>query len=342
MKFVQKQPSHPSFLRLNAFRGAMSVAAITAATFLAQGCRAQTASTPLSPELAHKIAITIRNKAQVPFYIDVKVTDRKPSTFAGYDEVKAEFVVPNGPSQQLTFLLSKDNKTLGQFNTFPLGDNLRDAVSEGNRPARGGGENAPVRIVVFDDLQCPYCAKMHKALFPALLARYGDKVRVVYKDFPLSQHPWAIHAAVDANCLAAQTTPGYWEMVDSVHGRSGELGRDPLANSTQSKPDTPEAALARVKTELDRMALDEGKKYKADTAKLQACITAQDDSAIKESLKEAQELGIDAAPLLIINGERIAGAVPVEYVYKAVDDALLAAGITPPPAVPLPKPGEGQ
>lgn len=340
MEFVLNVPSNFPFLRWNVFRGTMSVAAITAAVFMAQGCRAQ--STQLTPELSRKIAITIRNKAQVPFYVDVAVKDRRPSKFPDYDEITAVFTVPDRGSQESTFLITKDNKTLGQFNTFSLGGDPRDTIAEGNRPARGGPENAPVRIVVFDDLQCPFCAKMHKALFPAILARYGDKVRIVYKDFPLSQHPWAIHAAVDANCLAAQTTPGYWEMVDSVHGRLGEIGKDPLANTSQSKPDTADAALARAKTELDRIALDAGKRHNVNSEKLQACIKAQDDSAIKTSQKQAEDMGVDAAPLLYINGEKIAGAVPIEYVYKAVDDALTAAGVTPPPAVPLPKLGEGQ
>lgn len=341
MEFVLKVPSNFPSLRWNVFRGTLSVAALTVAVFTAQGCRAQS-TTQLSPELARKVAIVIRNKAQVPFYVDVAVKDRRPSKFPEYDEVTAVFSVPDKGSQESTFLISKDNKTLGQFNTFTLGGDPRDTVAEGNRPARGGPESAPVRIVVFDDLQCPFCAKMHKALFPAILARYGDKVRIVYKDAPLSIHPWATYAAVDANCVAAQSAPAYWEMVDSVHGRLGSIGKDPLANSSESKPDTPDAALARAKTELDRIALDSGKRYNVNTEKLQACIKAQDDSAIKASSKEAEAFGVEGVPYLVINGERISGAIPVEYVYKAVDDALLAAGVTPPPAVPLPKLGEGQ
>lgn len=333
MKFVQKPSTLTSFVR----KGAASAALLTISMFAAQGCHAQEGA-PLSPDLARRLALVVRNKAQVPFYVDVKVDDRKPSKFPGYDEVRARFLVDGSAAQQLTFLLSKDEKTLAQFNTFEVPTDTRDSVSEGNRPPRGGNEKAPVRVVVFDDLQCPYCAKMHQQLFPAITQRYGDKVRIVYRDFPLSQHAWAVHAAVDANCLAAQSNPGYWELVDSIHDKLGDIGRDPLANTSQSKPDTPEAALARAKTELDRMTLDEGRKFKADHGKLQACITAQNDTAIKESIKQAEALQIDAAPLLFINGERIAGAVPVEYVWKAIDEALAAQGITPPPPVPLPKP----
>ena len=50
--------------------------------------------------------------------------------------------------------------------------------------------------VGFDDLECPYCAKMHQQLFPALTQRYKDQIHIVYRDFPLDQHPWAMRAAI--------------------------------------------------------------------------------------------------------------------------------------------------
>ena len=60
-------------------------------------------------------------------------------------------------------------------------------MSSAGRPARGGPANAPVMIVGYDDLECPYCAQMNAEIFPALLDRYKDQVRVVYRDFPLAR-----------------------------------------------------------------------------------------------------------------------------------------------------------
>ena len=97
-------------------------------------------------------------------------------------------------------------------------------MSDEGRPARGGPANAPVLIVGFDDLECPYCAKMHEQLFPALTERYKNQVRFVYKDFPLSQHPWAMRAAIDVECLAAQSSKGYWNLVDYIHAHAAEIG----------------------------------------------------------------------------------------------------------------------
>ena len=93
--------------------------------------------------------------------------------------------------------------------------------SAANRP------EAKVTIINFDDLECGYCARMHQELFPATLEHYKDMVRFVYKDDPLTEiHPWAMHAAVDANCLAAQSTDVYWTYVDYLHAHGDEVNGD--------------------------------------------------------------------------------------------------------------------
>jgi len=52
-------------------------------------------------------------------------------------------------------------------------------------------------------------------LFPGILKEYGDRVLISYKDYPLAEiHPWATHAAVDANCLVEQNNDAYWDLAD--------------------------------------------------------------------------------------------------------------------------------
>ena len=62
-----------------------------------------------------------------------------------------------------------------------------------------------------------------EADFPLIVSRYGNSVRIVYKDFPLEQHPWAMRAAVDANCLASQSDTAYWAYVDYVHSHGRDI-----------------------------------------------------------------------------------------------------------------------
>ena len=125
------------------------------------------------------------------------------------------------------FLLSKDGKTLLRMTKLdltkdPYAENVKK-ISVGDRPVRGN-KDAKVVVVNYDDFQCPFCSRMHQTLFPEILKEYGDRVQFVYKDYPLAEiHPWAMHAAVDANCLAAQNGDAYWDLADYLHANQREI-----------------------------------------------------------------------------------------------------------------------
>ena len=295
----------------------------------AAGCHAQSSPASggkLPPEVARRVEIQIRSRANLPPNYDVVIGQRTRSDVPGYDEIMVLFTADGKTSKPMTFLLSQDGKTLAQFSKFDISKDPKTLVSADGRPARGGPANAPVVIVGFDDLECPFCAKMHAQLFPALQERYKDQVRIVYRDFPLDQHPWAVRAAVDANCLAAQSAPGYWNLVDYIHAHAADMGGA-------------EKTLAKANETLDTLTKEEGKRQKVNEATLNACVEKQDDTAVKASVKLATDLGVDSTPALFINGERLEGAVPMEYVYRMIDKALVAEGQTPPPpASPAPQP----
>lgn len=292
----------------------------------ALGCHAQPpAGASLSPELARRVEVLIRSRTKLPPDYAVSFGPRTPSEIAGFDKLDVTFSQGGTPSRPIVFLLSKDGKTLAQFNKYDISKDPKTLVSGAGRPARGGPESAPVEIVAFDDLECPFCTKMHAELFPALTDRYGKSVRIVYRDFPLSIHPWAMRAAIDTNCVASQSEPAYWSMVDYIHAHAPEFGG-------------PEHALAKANASLDQLALDEAKKSKLSTEKVQACVKQQDDTAVKASMRIGEELGIEATPVLFINGEKLEGAYPLVDVFRMVDGALAAAGQTVPPAYVPPVP----
>jgi protein-disulfide isomerase len=289
--------------------------------FAALGCHAQTTaqgSGKLSLELARRVEVLIRAKSNIPLSYDIQIGPRSKSDVPGYDEIVVNFTADGKASKSVTFLLSTDGKTLAQFSKFDISQDPKKLVSGAGRPARGGPVDAPVLIVGFDDLECPYCARMHAQLFPALIERYKNQIHIVYRDFPLDQHPWAMRAAIDTNCLGAQSPVGYWNMVDYVHAHAGELGGDAKS-------------LAKANETLDTLARDEGSRQKVNADALNACLTKQDNTAIKASIKEGEALGVEATPALFINGEKVEGAQPLEYVYRMIDNALTASGQTPPP-----------
>jgi len=321
-------------ISLKSLRAPVS-ALMFALALAAAGCHAQTsnqtsnqtATIPgaLAPDQARRVEVLIRSRSNIPPNYDIQIGPRTKSNIPGFDEIAVSFTA-DGKSKSVTFLLSTDGKTLAQFSKYDISKDPKQLVSAVGRPARGGSADAPVLIVGFDDLECPFCAKMHAEIFPALIERYKNQIHIVYRDFPLDQHPWAMRAAIDANCVGAQNTTGYWNLVDYIHAHAAELGGD-------------EKSLAKANDTLDQLARDEGKRQNLNADSLNACLTKQDDTAIKASMKDGEALGVDSTPALFINGEKIEGAQPLEYVYRMIDNALTAAGQTPPPpATPIQQP----
>ena len=280
------------------------------------GCVAQSAS----PELTRKIERQVRSYYKMSPEIVVTVGTLSPSPdFPNYDSVVV--TVDGGDKKQdLTFLVSKDRSSLMRLTKFDLTkDPFAETMSKidvSGRPTRGA-KASKVVLVNFDDLECPFCSRMHQTLFPEILKEYGDRVTFIYKDYPLAEiHPWAMHAAVDGNCLGAQSSDAYWDFADYIHANQHEVGNEK----------TPAARLEA----LDRLTLLQGQKHNLDVGKLQSCIKAQDESAVKASMKEADGLGVEATPTLFISGEKVDGAVPISQVRAALDRALKDANLPVP------------
>jgi len=287
---------------------------------LAVGCKAQSTASASVDDAAtnRRIEIMVRSQFNVPQDYNVAIGARKPGKIAGYDTLPVT-LSRGSKSTVVEFLISTDGKTLARLETFDLTKDPASSIDVQGRPIRGN-PNAMVTVVNFDDLQCPYCARMHTSLFPATLDRYRDKVRFIYKDDPLVEiHPWAMRAAINANCLADQSGDVYWNYVDYIHAHGHDIsGED--RNVTKSF----EA--------LDRIARQEASLAKLDGAKLDACIAKQDETQVRASSKLAESLGIEGTPALFVDGERITGAVPEQQVWLVIDRALRAKGVEPPPA----------
>jgi protein-disulfide isomerase len=280
-------------------------------------CEAQ--DSPLSPKVDRRIEILVRSQLNVPQNWMVDIGARGKSDIAGFDTVPITFTssTDSTKKQTLNFLLSKDGNTLARLSKWDISKDPAELISTDSRPVRGNPA-AKVTIINYDDLECPYCARMHAQLFPGTIDRYKDNIRIVYKDYPLIEiHPWALRAAVNANCLGAQNPTAYWNYVDYLHTHGEDVSG-------------PQRDAAKSAATLDKLARDEGQRSKLDTAKLDACITKQDESAVRASLKEGDALGVDGTPTLFINGERLSGALPESQVWLAIDRALKAEGITLP------------
>jgi protein-disulfide isomerase len=292
------------------------------------GCKAQPAPQAADLTLNRHIEVLVRGQFNVPQDVSVTLGARKPSQIPGYDTLPV--TLSNGAkSENFDFLISTDNKTLARMEKFDLNKDPVFSIDVSSRPIRGNPA-APVTVVNFDDLECPFCARMHQTLFPATLDRYKGNVRFIYKDNPLNEiHPWAMHAAIDANCLAAQSGDLYWSYVDYLHSHGQEINGENRDNAKSF------AALDRIAHQLATLS-------KLDNAPLESCLAKQDETQVRASMKEADSLKLEGAPAVFVNGERIDGAVPQTQVWQVIDRALRAAGVEPPTSPPQTPPEQAK
>lgn len=161
-------------------------------------------------------------------------------------------------------------------------------------PVRGGA-NATVTIVEFSDFQCPFCQRVNPTL-AKLRETYGDRIKLVFKDYPLPNHPQAPKAAEAARCAGEQNK--FWEMHDAMFANQRALEVPALKQTARS---------IGINGAAFDSCLDTGKH--ADTVAKNAAL--------------GEQMGVNSTPTLYINGRQVLGAMPFE-VFKAVIDEELA------------------
>jgi protein-disulfide isomerase len=164
----------------------------------------------------------------------------------------------------------------------------------GTLPFRGPA-NAPVTIVKFEDFQCPFCRQV-QSTFTQLESRYGDKIRVVHRDFPIDQlHPQARRAAEGARCANEQGK--FWAYHDRVY--AAVLSADP--------------------NQLSALAKDVG----LDVDAFDRCLAGgQFKAAVQADLAEGTKLGVSSTPAFFVNGRLIVGAQPLDAFTRVIDEEL--------------------
>lgn len=160
-------------------------------------------------------------------------------------------------------------------------------------PFRGPAD-APVTIVEFSDFQCPFCERVQPAL-RQVFDTYKDKVRLVYRDFPLEMHADAGRAAAAATCAGEQGK--FWEMHEKIFTNQ----------------------LALAASRLTQYAGEIG----VDAGRFETCMADPRHQAVLEaSMDEAKKAGVRGTPAFFINGRMVVGAQPFEAFARVIDDEL--------------------
>jgi len=172
-------------------------------------------------------------------------------------------------------------------------------VSVDDDPGRGP-EDAAVTIVEFSDFQCPYCARFQEETLPQILSNYGDKVRFVYRDFPLtSLHANALNSAEASECADDQGK--YWEYHDLLFQNQAALDVESLKSYAAS--------------------------LGLDTAAFDDCLTSgKYAQEVAKDLQDGTNAGVQGTPSFFVNGMPIRGAQPYAAFQVAIEAALAKAG----------------
>ena len=175
----------------------------------------------------------------------------------------------------------------------------RVVVNSSGHPALGP-KDAPVTIVEFTDLQCPFCEKTESTL-KELRGKYGDKIRVVHMDYPLPFHSHALDAAKAAHCANEQGK--FWPYRDALFANQSKLAPADLKATAQS--------------------------LGMNSAKFDACFASTKyDSQIKADQAAGEKVGVDGTPAFFIDGRPLTGAQPTPKFEEIIDDELATGGST--------------
>ncbi len=281
---------------------------------------AQTAAVPKKPATQHTItapakaevakpsqAVVLSSKTVLPTKDEVdaymkrsfgydpgvqwQIVNIRDSGVPGIAEIIVS--VNRGEPYHLYFSAASQTAFVGQV--LPFGPNpfaATRAKLQGIFGPSRGGQDPPIQIVEFSDLECPHC----KAAQPIVekLAADFPQVRFTFQQFPLpaSLHPWAMKAAQYADCAGQMNKDAFWKYVDAIFENQGGI------------------ALATADDKLKELATANG----LDAGKIAACAASPEtDARVKKSLTLGEALNVGQTPTVFINGRTMLGIASVPY-----------------------------
>lgn len=246
-----------------------------------------TASQPAQAELIRSAESFIRNLFTWGPDYKIKLGPLGASPARDFYSVPVE-VTYKGQTDGATFYISKDGKSFIRGEMFdtaadPFAANRAKLHLQGE-PSTGPAD-AAITIVEFADFECPHCREVHAAL--KTVEKNYPHVRIVYKDFPLSQiHPWAETAAIGARCAFQQSPPAFWKMHDLIFDRQDSI--------------SPENVFDQLTAYAGQLGLN--------TDAFKVCMASPEAKrAVDANHQDGVALNISSTPTLFINGRPLIG-----------------------------------
>lgn len=158
-----------------------------------------------------------------------------------------------------------------------------------------GSETAPVVIVEFADYQCGYCRQWYQEVYSKVMAEYGDRIRFIFRDYPLDFHPDSQPAAEAANCAGEQGR--YWEYQYQMWGPGDALDSASLRRYAQAAG--------------------------VNLSEFDACVRENRYAEeIQQDMLDGMRNGVNGTPAFLINGRLIPGALPYDTFSALIEQEL--------------------
>lgn len=238
---------------------------------------------------------------------DIKVADKAIDAFIKEQNIPAEHINPQVREKIKGYLeMEKKKEAVDKWLAAQTAKNPVEVyiakprrptfpVEVGNAPFVGD-KDAKVTIVEFSDFQCPFCAK-GADLLNQIKKKYGNKVKVAFKNFPLPFHNQAETAAVAGLCANEQSTNLFWKMHDEMFAHQDSLDVEGLKGLAKK---------IGVKMDQFEKCLSENKYL----------------SQVKADMEDGKKVGVKSTPTFFINGQVITGAQPLEVFSELIDEQL--------------------
>lgn len=278
---------------------------------LALGCGGSPqGGAPATDETVSQRVVDYFQKTVTTPGLSFKVSKLEPSELPGWRKGVLE-VSLGEQSQDVAFYVSPDGRYLFRGDAVdltvdPLSQVMKKIGMEG-QPVRGGAD-AKVTLVEYSDFQCPFCAKAYTTL-EEVLGAYGDRVRFVFKNYPLTSiHPWAEDGALASECAYAQGNDAFWAMYDGLFKQQAEITKENLKDKTS----------------------DIAKAANMDVDRFRACLDERSAlGAVRADETEAAALGVNSTPTFFVNGRRLSGAQTPESFKQVIDQELAKESASP-------------
>jgi protein-disulfide isomerase len=251
----------------------------------------------------------LQKRLLVPDSKNIQLGPPSPGPFAGMSSRTVTLANPQSPDQKVEIEVFTDDtgKRVLIAQHYAVVDSANPweqiDVKELHLEDRAtiGPATAPITIVEFGDFQCPYCARAFNEIETVVNTTHKDRVRLIWKNFPLNVHPWAEQGAVAAECAREQNPASFWTFARNLYRDQNEINPQNL------------------RTHIDSYVGSLG----LDTKAMNACILGKTAEArVAQDMKDGTAAHISSTPTFLINGIPVIG-LPSSNVFDFVINGQL-------------------